>query len=319
MRDRGGGPGGPTGTRGDPPGCRGSELTPHTLRRSDLYARIAVGLLAVSSGSILVRLAPDATPLAAATWRLVLASLVLVPIAWVRGALRTLRRRDLALAGLSGLALALHFTLWFTSLRHTSVASSVLLVSTHPVFVAIGAAVALRERVGRLAAIGIAVALLGAAVISLTDLQSGRQTIVSDLLAVGGGACFAVYVLIGRNLQKRVSFVDYVAVSYGVAALTVLAAALALRQPLFGFRPASYGVLVLLALVPQLIGHSTFNWALRHLPASKVSTLVLGEPVGAAILAYAIFREVPSWQGALGAATILVGIYVSQRSEGGVT
>ncbi len=286
-------------------------------RRSDLYARIAIGLLAVSSGSILVRLAPDATPLAAATWRLVVASLVLVPIAWVRGALRTLRPRDLALAGASGLALALHFTLWFTSLQHTSVASSVLLVSTHPVFVAIGAAVVLRERVGRLTAVGIAVVLLGCAVIGLGDLRSGAQTVMGDLLAVGGGVCFAAYVLIGRSLQRTVPFVDYVAVSYGIAAVAVLVAALALRQPLFGFRPASYGYLVLLALVPQLIGHSTFNWALRHLSASKVSTLVLGEPVGAAILAYAVFGEVPSWQVALGAVTILLGIYVSQRSEGG--
>ncbi len=247
-----------------------------------------------------------------------LASLVLVPIAWVRGALRTLRPRDLALASASGLALALHFTLWFTSLRHTSVASSVLLVSTHPVFVAIGAAVVLRERVGRLIAVGIAVVLLGCAVIGLADLRLGAQTVIGDLLAVGGGACFAAYVLIGRSLQRTVSFVDYVAVSYGVAAVAVLVAALALRQPLFGFRPASYGYLALLALVPQLIGHSTFNWALRHLSASKVSALVLGEPVGAAILAYAVFGEVPSWQVVLGAVTILFGIYVSQRSEGGV-
>ncbi|MDD5263667.1 MAG: DMT family transporter [Candidatus Bipolaricaulis sp.] len=288
-------------------------------RRSDLYARIAVGVLAVSSGSILVRLAPDATPLAAATWRLVLASLVLVPIAWARGALRTLCLRELAVAGASGLALALHFTLWFTSLRHTSVASSVLLMSTHPVLVAIGAAVILRERIGRTSAVGIAVVLLGSAVIGLADLRSGTQTVIGDLLAVGGGACFAAYVLIGRRLQRTVSFIDYVAVSYGVAGFAVLAAALALRQPLFGFRPASYGVLVLLAVVPQLIGHSTFNWALRHLPASKVATLVLGEPVGAAILAYAVFGEVPSWQGALGAVTILFGIYVSQRSGGGAT
>jgi len=288
-------------------------------RRSDLYARIAVGLLAVSSGSILVRLAPDATPLAAATWRLVLASLVLVPIAWVRGALRTLRPRELALAGASGLALALHFTLWFTSLRQTSVASSVLLMSTHPVLVAIGAAVLLRERIGRTPAIGIAVVLLGSVVIGLADLRSGTETLVGDLLAVGAGVGFAVYVLIGRSLQRTVSLVDYVAVSYGVAGLAVLAAALALRQPLFGFQSSSYGYLVLLAVIPQLIGHSTFNWALRHLPASKVATLVLGEPIGAAILAYAVFGEVPSWQGALGAVTILFGIYMSQRSGGGAT
>ena len=285
------------------------------VRRSDLYARIAVGLLAVSSGSILVRLAPDAAPLAAAAWRLVLASLVLVPLAWVRDRFRTLRPRDLGLAIGSGLALALHFTLWFASLRQTSVASSVLLVSTHPVFVAIGSVLILRERLSRPLVAGIAVALAGGLVIGLADLRSGTPTVLGDLLAVGGGACFAVYVLIGRRLQRTASLLDYVAVSYGVAGLLVLIAALASRESLFGFRPASYAYLSLLALVPQLIGHSTFNWALRHLPASKVSALVLGEPLGAAILAYAIFGEAPSWQGALGAVTILVGIYVSQRGK----
>ncbi len=285
------------------------------VRRSDLYARIAVGLLAVSSGSILVRLAPDAAPLAAAAWRLVLASLVLIPLAWIRDAFRTLRPRDLGLAIGSGLALALHFTLWFTSLRQTSVASSVLLMSTHPVFVAIGSVLILRERLSRPLVVGIAVALAGGLVIGLADLRSGTPTVLGDLLAVGGGVCFAVYVLIGRRLQRTVSLVDYVAVSYGVAGLLVLVAALWSREPLFGFRPSSYVYLSLLALVPQLVGHSTFNWALRHLSASKVSALVLGEPLGAAILAYAIFGEAPTWQRALGAVTILVGIYVSQRDK----
>ncbi|MDD5219417.1 MAG: DMT family transporter [Candidatus Bipolaricaulis sp.] len=283
--------------------------------RSDLYTRIAIGLLAVSSGSILVRLAPDAAPLAAAAWRLVLASLVLLPIAWVRGGLATLRRRDVALAAASGIALALHFTLWFTSLRHTSVASSVLLVSTHPLFVALGSVLFLRERIGRALAAGIVVALLGGLVIGFADLRLGTQTVVGDLLAVGGGICFAVYVLIGRSLQRAVAFVDYVAVSYGVAGIIVLCAAIAVRQPLVGFQPASYAYLILLALGPQLVGHSTLNWALRHLSASNVSALALGEPVGAAILAYAVFGEVPSWQGALGAVTILFGIFISQRSK----
>jgi len=273
---------------------------------------MAVGLLAVSSGSILVRLASDAAPLAAAAWRLVVASLVLLPIAWIRGGLATRRRRDIALAAVSGLALALHFTLWFTSLRRTSVASSVLLVNTHPLFVAIGSVLFLRERIRRPLVAGVAVALLGGLVIGFADLRSGTQTVAGDLLAVGGGLCFAAYVLIGRGLQRTMAFVDYVAVSYGAAGVIVLCAAIAARQPLVGFQPASYAYLILLALGPQLIGHSTLNWALRHLSAPSVSALALGEPVGAAILAYAVFAEVPSWQGALGAVTILFGIFISQ-------
>ncbi len=280
---------------------------------ASFYARIALGVAAVSSGGVLVRLAVGASPLAVAAWRLVLASVVLVPIAVIQSTLRTIRRRDLALGIVSGAALAAHFALWISSLGQTSVASSVLFVSTHPLFVILGAALFLGERVGRTVALGMAITLTGGVLVGWSDLSFGAW--IGDLLALGGGFFAAVYFLLGRRLRSHVSLVDYTAVTYGTAAALCLAACLALRIPLSGFPSQTYVWLGLLALGPQLIGHSTFNWALGHLPAAKVSILILGEPVGAALLAYLVFGETLTWQRALGAAIILVGIYVSLRGK----
>jgi drug/metabolite transporter (DMT)-like permease len=282
-------------------------------RRATFAARMALGVAAVSSGGVLVRLAVGAAPLAVAAWRLVLASVVLVPIALAQGALRRLQRRDLALGILSGTALAAHFVLWISSLGFTSVASSVLFVSTHPLFVTVGGALFLGERVGRSVVLGIAVTLLGGVLVGSSDLTLGAW--VGDLLALGGGFFAAVYFLIGRRLRRHVSLIDYTALTYGTAAVLTLAACAALRVPLTGFAPTTYLWLALLAVGPQLIGHSTFNWALRHLPAAKVSILILGEPVGAAALAYLVFGETLTWLRALGAAIILVGIYISLRGK----
>ncbi len=283
--------------------------------RGSFFARMALGVAAVSSGGVLVRLATGALPLAVTAWRLVLASLVLVPLALVRGTLPTVRRADLVWGIASGAALALHFVLWITSLSHTSVASSVLFVSTHPIFVAVGGALFLGERVGARAALGIGIAIAGGALVGSSDVSLGAW--VGDLLALGGGLFAAIYFLIGRRLQQRLSLVDYTAITYGTAAVLALVACWALRVRLVGFPPLTYVWLGLLAVGPQLLGHSTFNWALRHLPAAKVSVLILGEPVGAAILAYLVFGETLSWLRALGAAVILVGIYVSVRGSAG--
>jgi drug/metabolite transporter (DMT)-like permease len=283
------------------------------VSRPSLYARIAVGVVAVSTGAVLVRLAAGASPLAVAAWRLVLASVVLVPIALARGTLRTLQRKDLALGVLSGAALAVHFVLWISSLGLTSVASSVLFVSTHPIFVGVGGALFLGERVSRSLAIGIAVTLAGGALVGFGDLHPDSW--MGNLLALGGGLFAAVYFLIGRRLRPHVSLVDYTAITYGTAAALTLVACLVFRVRLVGFPPPTYLWLALLAIGPQLIGHSTFNWALRHLPAAKVSVLVLGEPVGAAFLAYLVFGETLTWLGALGATILLAGILISLRGK----
>ncbi len=285
------------------------------MRANDcLYPRIALGIVAVSFGAIFARLANEASPFAISAWRLTIAALVLVPIAAFRKE-RSFDRRTALWSVVSGVALAAHFVLWISSLEHTTVASSVLFVSTHPVFVGLGSVLFLRERPSRILAGGIALAVVGGALIGFGDLRFGGSALRGDLLALGGGVMAAVYFLIGRRVRRTVSLFEYVAVSYGTAAALVLLLCLATRTPVVGYAPTTYAYLVLLAVVPQLIGHSTINWALRRLSASRVSVFVLGEPVCSALLAIGVFGEVPGGLNLLGAAIILVGIYLSLRSE----
>lgn len=283
-------------------------------KRSLLYPRIALGVVAVSFGAILVRLAGDTPPLAIAAWRLTLAALILAPIALTRRHW-TLSRRTLLWSILSGVALAFHFVLWISSLQYTTVASSVLFVTTHPIFVAVGSILFLRERSSRLLALGIPIAIAGGALIGLGDISVGGAAARGDLLALGGGLMMAICLMIGRYVRRTVTASEYIAVTYSAGAVVVLALCFATSTPLVGFAPSTYGFLVLLALIPQLIGHSTFNWALKVLSAAKVSVLILGEPIGSALLALAFFGESVPGLNLAGAAIILVGIYVCLRSK----
>jgi drug/metabolite transporter (DMT)-like permease len=277
---------------------------------------ILLGIVAVSFGSILVRLA-DAPPLVISAYRLTLASLILAPFAWwqVRDELRRLGRRDFQLAVLSGVFLAAHFATWITSLSYTSVASSVALVDAHPLFVALFSYLLLGERASSRTVLGILVAAGGGVVLGYGDLGTGRQELLGDFLALTGGAMAAAYFLIGRNLRRKVSLLAYIFVTYSSAALVLILLCLATRQSFTGYSPATYTALVLLALVPQILGHSSFNWALRYLSATFVSVTVLGEPIGATLLAILILGEVPPPIRVAGVALILVGIYLASQGE----
>ena len=279
-----------------------------------LYPRMLLGIVAASFGAIFVRFASDASPLAISAWRLSIAAVVLIPIAWVRKP-HSLNLKMILWCVASGAALALHFVLWTSSLVYTSVASSVLFVTTHPLFVGLGSFVLLKESPTRRLLLGVAVALVGGLLIGVGDLRLAGQALRGDLLAVAGGLMVAIYFMIGRVVRQTVSATEYVAVTYGVAAFLVLAICAITRTPVLGFSGPTFGYLVLLALIPQLLGHSTFNWALKHLPATHVSILILGEPVGSGLLAVLLFGEIPSGLNLAGAALILAGIYLSVSNK----
>ncbi len=278
------------------------------------YPRVALGIVAVSFGAIFARLAGEATPFAIAAWRLTLAALFLAPFAIFRTK-RTVDRRSLLWCVASGGALAIHFVLWISSLEQTTVASSVLFVSTHPIFVGLGSVLLLRERLSRPLLAAIALAVIGGGLIGFGDFRFGGSALRGDLLALGGGLMAAVYFLIGRRVRRTVALVEYVSITYGTAAALVLLLCAATGTPILGYAPTTYGYLALLAFVPQLIGHSTINWALKRLSASRVSVFVLGEPVCSAVLAIPFFGEIPGRLNLMGAAIILVGIYLSLRNE----
>lgn len=277
---------------------------------------LAIGILAVSSGSIFIRIAQeDAPSLTIAAFRLGLAALILLPVAWLRcrKELFELKASDWGWALAAGFFLAIHFGTWITSLEYTSVATSVVLVSTSPLWVALAARVFLDEPLTPALLTGLLLALSGSIVISIAEARTGvsARPLLGNALALAGALAVSGYWLIGRHLRRHISLIPYVTMVYGFAALTLLAAAMLLRQPLTGFKTSTYGWFLLLALIPQLLGHSSFNWALAQLPAAYVAIATLGEPIGASILAFLFFGEVPSFLKMAAAALILAGILLA--------
>jgi len=278
-----------------------------------------MGIAAVSCSSILIRFAQvERVPmLSIAAWRLILASLILLPYAWAtrRDEIRTLSRPEVGLVAASGIFLGLHFATWIASLGYTSVASSVVLVSMGPLFVGLGSWVLLRERPSWPLAVGILLAAVGSVVISWGDLRQGRDQLVGDVLALAGAVMMAGYLMIGRKVRARRSLVTYIALVYGVAMLTLVIIVAVGRQPMLGFSPTAYGLMLALALIPQLIGHSTLNWALGHLSATYVSIVTLAEPVASGLLAYLFLGEAVTLVTVGGGLLVLIGIYIASGAE----
>ncbi len=276
------------------------------------YLVLALGVVSVSFAAIFIRLA-DAPVLVIAAYRLMLASLLINPIAYARSRYELLHliKAGLALPLLSGVLLALHFVLWIASLSYTTVASSVVLVTANPVFVALASHFLFREKLSRQVIVGIAVCLAGAALIGYGDWTLGLKPLFGDLLALLGAIAVAGYYLIGRRLRQTTGALSYASIVYSSAALVLLLSALALRYPLLGYSSTTYVMLVLLALIPQTVGHLSLNWSLRFVSATLVAIAVLGEPVGATVLALAILHEVPTLTQVLGGILILSGIFVA--------
>ncbi len=291
--------------------------------------------MAVSTASIFIRFAQHAgaPSIVIAASRLTLATLGLAPIALIRyrSELRQLTRREWFLALLSGVFLAFHFAFWITSLQYTSVASSVVLVTTTPLWVALLAPLVLRERLGLAAYTGLALALLGGTIVGLGDACSWQASsltcpsagtfftgtaFLGDFLALAGAWMAAGYMLVGRRLRAKIDLIPYIFVVYGMAAVVLIAIMFGLGESPIGFAPITYLWLVLLALVPQLLGHSVFNWSLKFIPVSLVSVTLLGEPVGSSVLAYFILQEQPGWVKIIGAILILAGIWLASRTGG---
>jgi drug/metabolite transporter (DMT)-like permease len=216
----------------------------------------------------------------------------------------------------AGALLAIHFATWISSLEFISVASSVVLVQTSPLFVALLSALLIREKVSRSVALGLAIALAGSLVVGISDACVNLacadilhgDALKGDALALAGGISGAGYIVIGRNLRSKVSLISYVGVVYGTAAVVLLAFMLLAGQSPFGLAPIAYLWMILLAIFPQLIAHSTYNWALRFVPATVVAVTLLGEPIAAAILARVLLDEVPPLARLFGAALTLAGI-----------
>jgi drug/metabolite transporter (DMT)-like permease len=280
------------------------------------YLAMAVGLCAVSTAAIFIRLALDEVdPLAVAAWRLVVASLLLMPVAVGRGlrlpADRTLR----LLTAAAGAALAVHFMTWVASLDLTTVAASTTLVATYPLMVALAAPLLLGEKPGRLTLLGGLLGLIGVILIALDSGNPVSGKVGGNLLALAGAAAAAVYFTLGRRIRPNLDLLTFVSLVYGFGAAILLPTALVFADDLL---PSSFeGLLwlLLLGLVPQVIGHSSFNYALAHLPASFVTVVILGEPLLSTLLAIVFLDEVPGIWLYLGMPVLLGAVALASIEE----
>ncbi len=275
---------------------------------------LTTGVLAVSTASTFIRLAQRSVPsLAVAAWRLTFASALLAPVALVvsRKEWQRLGRREWGWIAASGALLAVHFYTWITSLALTSVAASIALVSMTPLFVALLSYLFLQEAVSRRTLIGMVIAVVGSAVIGLEDFGGGSHALLGDGLALVGSITVAAHLIIGRRLRARLSLVSYVFPVYAIAAAVSVCMTLLAGLPLSGYPSRAWLWLFLVALIPQLIGHSSFNWALKLLPPTYIALATLAEPIGSTLLAWIILREIPTLVTAFGGALILVGIAIA--------
>jgi len=281
-------------------------------------AALFVSVAAMSWAAPLIRFS-DAPALAISFWRLAF-SLPIVALALTMrsewSALARLTRREWCAGGLAGVFLAAHFATWIASVTLTSVAASVALVATQPVWVAVFALVALGERPAARQWLGICVAVAGAAIIGWGDMGGGSDPLLGDALAALGAILVAAYYVIGRGLRQSVGLWPYVAVVYGFATLTLLMLLLASGTSVVGpYGIADWLVFLGLAVGPMLIGHTGQNWALRYLPAYAVNLTLLGEPVGATLIAWLLpaIAETPSLPTLAGGVLILAGIMLGLR------
>ncbi len=280
------------------------------------WIALSLGLCAVSTGAIFARLA-SVPALTSAAYRMGLASLIALPAGLILGrkelsSLGPGDWRDLALAGFF---LALHFASWIASLTMTTVASSVLLCSTSPLWTAVLSPWITGKRLSRNEKRGLLLSLAGALAVGYGNLSGGSRALMGDGLALVGAVAFALYLLIGQRVRRSLSIGPYAGLCYSSAALWLFALAWLAGAPLRGFEAPVWKALWALALIPQILGHSAYNWALKKISALMASLTILGEPVMAGLLAWLLFGERPGPVLVAGGGLMLAGILAAGRPD----
>jgi drug/metabolite transporter (DMT)-like permease len=289
-------------------------------RPAFVYPVLFFGVLSFSISAILVRFAGDMPGLAVAAWRTVFAVVMLAPYALPRIAPEVRRftgRERLLIAG-AGVMLGLHFVTWIESLYHTSVASASVIVSTTPLFLAVFGYWLLRERLSRRVVVSIVLAVTGTALIAWGDTlgpDRAEGALFGNGLALAAVLFQCFYMLVGRVVRQKTSWPAYVFPLYTCAALTTVAVALIRGVPLFGYDRSIYGLCALMALFPQLLGHGSFNFALKFFKAAFLGLLGLTEPVIASILAFFLFDEMPTPVALTGMTIVLLSVFAVIRSR----
>lgn len=286
------------------------------------YIALIISIIAVSFASIFI-LSCTSPPLSIAFYRLLFTTLLVVPLVLFRkknrDELRNLPRFTLLIMIVIGVVLAAHFSFWITSLTKTSVASSVILVTAHPVLVGPVAFYFLKERLSWINAAGIAISLAGVIVLVLGNYglsMLGLDTLEGNLLALLGGVAAGIYIIGGRTIRKNITVFSYAFVVYAAGTITLFFICLAFQAPIINLRAEDYGIILLMAFVSGIFGHTLYNWSLGYIRASIASVALLGEPIGSSLLAYALpwIHQEPSVYTFLGGGIIFLGIYLTTRA-----
>lgn len=286
------------------------------------YLALFVSVVSVSFAAIFI-VSTDAPALSIAFYRLLFTFLLISPFVIfhkkTRNEIRNLPRKTLLIMIGIGVILAAHFALWITSLDHTSIASSVILVTAHPLLVGPVSHFFLKERLSAVNATGIVISVVGVIILVYGNygFATGSDTLVGNILAILGGVAAGLYILGGRKTRKTVSIGSYAFVVYAVGTVILFIICLAFNAPVINLSLRDYGIIFLMAVVAGIFGHTLYNWSLEHIRASLASVVLLGEPIGSSLLAFALpwIQQTPSYYTIIGGAIILSGIYLAARKS----
>lgn len=277
---------------------------------------VVSGVLFVSFSSILIKTS-TAPALIISTYRLMLTVILIAPSAISKsmGEFKKLDRRSFMLCTLSGVFLAMHFATWITSIKYTSIASSAVLVNTHPVFILILSYLLLNEKTNARGILSIILTIVGGVIISLGDKGLTSNAFFGDTLAIMGAVFVSFYMIIGRMMRQKLSVTAYTFIVYLSCTITLLLFDFATRTPLLPYSLTDWAIFLALAVFCTILGHSLFNWSLQYVKPAFLSVATLGEPIFATIWAALLFTEYPNTYNVIGSFIILIGIYAYNQVE----
>lgn len=273
------------------------------------YIPIIIGVISISLSAIFVKLA-KADSGVIAFYRLLFSVLIMSPLFFYKYTheLKELTKRDWIFSSIAGIFLAFHFILWFESLNYTSVASSTVLVTLQPIFAFIGTYFFFKEKLSAKTILSGIIAIIGSFLISWGDFKVSGSALYGDLLALIACGLITGYLLFGQDVRKRLSLITYTMVVYSISTICLFLYVLVKGESFGPYSPMTWIWFLLLAIIPNLFGHTLFNWAVKWVSTNVISVAVLFEPIGAAILAYFVFAEKLMTTQIIGGTIVIAGI-----------
>jgi drug/metabolite transporter (DMT)-like permease len=287
------------------------------------YAALFISVISVSFAAIFI-VSCEAPALSIAFYRMLFTTILILPIIIfykkIRNEIFNIEKTTLLIMIVIGLILAAHFAFWITSLKFTSVASSVILVTAHPVLVGPISHYFFKEKLSIINISGIIISVFGVIVLITGNYGLGSLSLDSvqgNILAILGGIAAGLYILGGRKLRKTVSTPSYAFVVYSIATIALFFLCLLFNTPVYELSIKDFQLIFLMALISGIFGHTLYNWSLKHIRASVASVALLGEPLGSTILAFFIpwIQQTPSYYTVIGGAIILLGIYLTAKNK----